>query len=68
MFVEEDWTPQAKNTLVVVLLVWFLGGLGLGFFCCFEFVWFFLKRGNITYVSDGLSAGCCGNHNFEFSG
>lgn len=24
--------------------------------------------GNIPYTNDGLSAGCCGNHNFEFSG
>lgn len=29
---------------------------------------FFQKGGNITYVNDGLSAGCCGNHNFQFSG
>lgn len=29
----------------------------------------FLKTGgNIPYTNDGLSAGCCGNHNFEFSG
>lgn len=34
---------------------------------CFGF-FFFLKGGNITYVDDGLSAGCCGNHNFEFNG
>lgn len=29
---------------------------------------FFKKGGNITYINGGLSAGCCGNHNFEFSG
>lgn len=26
------------------------------------------KKENITYVAIGLSAGCCGNRNFEFSG